>query len=275
MFARLHAQFHEVRLDLCRAWLRGRERAALRRLGQAVAASGASGEEGVERLQSEIEGELARIEALAAESRTSLDSDRADLAVVASWVRPIVVLRGLCVRLVLRHRQAAIRRALRPRYEAVGGLAAASAEIQDPLEREVTAVRGELARVVAERERWVAPFGGTAFPGWAARARLETIGFGRAVRSQLRAHLLPKAPALAGLLVGWWIANTYTDSHLRSALRSIGIGSGGTRVVSSSTYEAMSFWLPLLAAALCAYAGERLRGLYRVEPEGVKREDGR
>lgn len=275
MFARVHAQFHEVRLDLCRAWLRRRERAALRRLGQAVAATGASGGEGLGRLKSEIDGALARIEALTAESRTSLDTDRADVAVVAPWVRPIVVLRGLCVRLVLRHRQAAIRRALRLRYEAVGGLAAASAEFWSPLEREVTAVRTELARVAAERERWVAPFRGTAFPGWTARARFETREFGRAVRSQLRAHLLPKAPALAGLAVGWWIANTYTDSHLRSALRSIGIGSGGTRVVSSGAYEAMSFWLPLLAAALSAYAGERVRGLYRVEPDGVKRGDGR
>ena len=32
--------------------------------------------------------------------------------------------------------------------------------------------------------------------------------------------------------------------------------------MSSSTYEAMSFWLPLLAAALCAYLGERLAAYY-------------
>ena len=75
---------------------------------------------------------------------------------------------------------------------------------------------------------------------------------------QLRSHLFPKAPALVGMAVGWWIANTYTDSRLRSALHSIGIGSGGTRVVSGSTYRAMSFWLPLLAAGLCAYVGARL-----------------
>lgn len=87
--------------------------------------------------------------------------------------------------------------------------------------------------------------------------------FGRAVLAQLRSNLLPKAPAIAGLTVGWWIANTYTDSHLRSALRSLGIGSGGTRVVSASTYESMTFWLPLLAAALCAYLGERLGAYYR------------
>jgi hypothetical protein len=45
---------------------------------------------------------------------------------------------------------------------------------------------------------------------------------------------------------------------MRSILRTVGIGSGGTHVVSGSTYRAMSFWLPLLAAALCAYIGERL-----------------
>jgi hypothetical protein len=90
--------------------------------------------------------------------------------------------------------------------------------------------------------------------------------FGRAVLIQLRSHLLPKGPAIAGLTVGWWIANTYTDSHLRAVARSLGIGSGGTRVVSSSTYESMSFWLPLLAAAMCAYLGERLGAYYRGGP---------
>jgi hypothetical protein len=81
--------------------------------------------------------------------------------------------------------------------------------------------------------------------------------------AQLRSMLLPKAPALAGMAMGWWIANTYTDSHVRSVLRSVGIGSGGTRVVSGSAYKAMSFWLPLLAAAMCAYLGERLAAYYR------------
>jgi hypothetical protein len=65
------------------------------------------------------------------------------------------------------------------------------------------------------------------------------------------------------MAVGWWIANTYTDSHVRSALRSVGIGSGGTHVVSGSTFKAMSFWLPLLAAAVCAYLGERIVRYYR------------
>ncbi len=65
------------------------------------------------------------------------------------------------------------------------------------------------------------------------------------------------------MAAGWWVTNTYTDSHFRSALRSVGIGSGGTRVVSGETYRAMSFWLPILAAAVCAYLGDRLAGYVR------------
>jgi hypothetical protein len=270
MLSRVQAQFHEVRLDLWHAWLRGRERAALRRLGEAVAASVVSGgDRQIEDGKGEIEKALANIESLKGESRASLDADRRDVAAVDPWIRPVVILRGICVRLVLRHRRSAVRRGLGPRYEALGGLAAASPHFWYPLEREVSAVRAELLGVLAERERRLAPFGGTAFPAWGARARSEATGFTRAVGNQLRSHLLPKAPALAGLAVGWWIANTYTDSHLRSTLRSIGIGSGGTRVVSSSTLEAMSFWLPLLAAALCAYAGERIRSFYAERSDDV------
>jgi hypothetical protein len=266
MFARFHAQFHEVRLDLRGRRLRHRERLGLRRLGEEVARGEAGGSEAFARLVREIaEGER-RAAGLVAEGRMSLDADRADLRAVAAWVKPVVVLRGLCTRQVLRHRRSLERRALRPRFEALGELATVSAERGaevGSLAREVAAVRGQLAAVIAERERWGAPYGGSALPDWTTRAGAEAVGFGRAVLTQLRPHLLPKAPAIAGLTVGWWIASTYTDSHFRSALRSLGIGSGGTRVVSSSTYEAMTFWLPLLAAALCAYLGERLGAYYR------------
>jgi hypothetical protein len=171
-------------------------------------------------------------------------------------MKPVIVARGACTRMVLRHRSSIERRALRPRLEALGELVSGSPA------SEVAALRDRLALIARQRERWSAPYGGSALPTWAPQAARETMGFGRAFLRQLRSHIFPKAPALVGLAVGWWIANTYTDSHLRSALRSIGIGSGGTRVVSSSTYEAMSFWLPLLAAALCAYLGERIGAFY-------------
>jgi hypothetical protein len=258
MLARLQAQIHEIRLDLQGAWLHRRERSALRRLGEAVLASETSGSDPeLHRIRDEVALTRGRIDAMTAERRAALETDRADVAEVSAWVLPLVIVRGVCTRLVLRHRQSLLRRTLRPRYEALGELAAAAPEVWQPLEREVAAIRSETARALAERERWTAPFGGTALPRWTSRVGSEIGGLSRALARQLRSQLLPKAPALAGLAVGWWIAQTYTDSHLRSALRSIGIGSGGTRVVSSSMYQAMSFWLPLLAAALCAYAGER------------------
>jgi hypothetical protein len=262
MVVRLQAVFHQVRLDLRRSWLRRRERAALCRLGEACARAEPSDSQEMQRWKQEIDAALGRIDSLTRESRRSLEADRTDLAIVARWMAPVVMLRGMCARLVLHHAKAAARRELRPRYEALGELAAGRPESATPVARQVAELRVELARVLAERERWVAPYGGSAIPAGAVRAGVEASGFGCAVARQLHSHLLPKAPALVGLAVGWWVANTYTDSHLRSALRSIGIGSGGTHVVSSSTYEAMTFWLPLLGAALCAYAGERIGVFY-------------
>ena len=256
MLARFQAQFHEIRLDLRSRQLLRRERLTLRRLGAEVASSGAAGGEALVPLLAGIaEGER-RAAALLAEGLASLEADRADLREVAGWMKPVVVVRGVCTRMVLRHRRSIERRALRPRLEALGELVSGSPA------SEVAALREQLAITASERERWGAPYGGSALPTWAPQAARETVGFGRAVLMQLRSQVLPKAPALVGLAVGWWVANTYTDSHFRSALRSIGIGSGGTRVVSSSTYETMSFWLPLLAAALCAYLGERIGAFY-------------
>ena len=273
MLARLHAQFQEIRLELRARRLRRRERLTRRRLGAEVARAGSDGNEALALLLAEIaEGER-RAAALRADERASLEADRADVQAVSSWMRPAVVVRGLTTRLVLRHRRSSELRATRPRLEAVGMLVAGSSASRSPggsLVREVVALQEELARIASERERWGAPYGGSAIPAWTSHAARETMGFGRAVLTQLRSHLLPKAPAIAGLCVGWWVANTYTDSHLRSTLRSLGIGSGGTRVVSSSTYDAMTFWLPLLAAALCAYMGERLGAYYRRRDESTE-----
>jgi hypothetical protein len=258
MPSRLSAQLHEIRLDLHARWLRHREQAALRRLGQAVVADRDELEGESARLAAELTAERERLDAFTAASAASLSADRSDLQAVAPWMRPVVVARGLCARAVLRHRRAIAERELAPGYEALGALAARGATDQA-----LTGARASLARVRAERDRRLAPFGGSAQPDWNRGAALEAAGLARAIAGQLRSALLPKAPALAGMAVGWWIADTYTDSHVRSALRSIGIGSGGTHVVSGSTFKAMSFWLPLLAAAVCAYAGERLVRYYR------------
>jgi hypothetical protein len=262
MLERPRAQYHEIRLMLRGAWLRRRERAELRRLGHEIVRAEAIPRPSVRPLVDQVLGTLARVEHLRAQRRASLDADRADMAAVPGWVRPAVVLRGLCARLVLEQQASAEIRRLAPVHESIGRLSAEDSTYDAPLAREVVRVRAELEAAAAERARWGAPYGGSALPEWSVWAVRETLGFGGAVGRQLRSSLLPKVPALAGLAAGWWVADTFTDSHLRSTLRSIGIGSGGTRVVSSSTFEAMQFWLPLLAAALCAYLGERIAAYY-------------
>jgi hypothetical protein len=261
MLSRLNAQLHEIRLDLQAHWLRRQEGEALRRLGEAVAA-GPDGRESadVARLVGELAANRERLDELTAEAAASLQADRTDLGAVAPWMRPVVIARGVAARAVLRHRRALGERALGPRYEALGALVVSDRPREGA---DVHAARASLAQLRLERDRRLASFGETAHPAWARHAAVESASLTRAILGQLRAALLPKAPAVAGLAVGWWIANTYTDSHVRSALRSVGIGSGGTHVVSGSTFKAMSFWLPLLAAAVCAYLGERIVRYYR------------
>jgi hypothetical protein len=261
MLSRLNAQLHEIRLDLHGRWLRRQERVALRRLGEAVAGGPEGPEPGeAARLTADLAADGRRLDEFAAEAAASLEADRTDLGAVAPWMRPVVIARGVCARAVLRHRRALHRRALGPRFEALGALVVAD---QAREASDIHAARASLGRLRLERERRLASFGETAHPAWARHAAVESAGLVRAILGQLRAALLPKAPALAGLAVGWWVANTYTDSHFRSALRSVGIGSGGTHVVSGSSFKAMSFWLPLLAAAVCAYLGERIVRYYR------------
>jgi hypothetical protein len=188
-------------------------------------------------------GETNHLAALAAESARSVEADRADQAQVDAWMQPVVAVRGLTTRMVLRHRIARGHRQMRGRYEALA--------------------RAEEAGSTAPPS----PARMTADAAWPADGRVEAARFGRAFWAQLRPAILPKAPALAGLAVGWWIANTYTDSRWKSLARSIGIGSGGTHVVSAETYRAMSFWLPLLAAAVCAYLGDRIAAAWRKRSE--------
>jgi hypothetical protein len=216
--------------------------------------------EDVHRLAQALAERRRGIDALLIERDASLEADEADLNRVAAWVRPAVIVRGLCARAVLAHRISDGRRALGPQYEALGRMAAGGVAADGP---ELAAARARLRDLMAERDARLAPYGDSAHPVWARRAGGEAVGLARAIVGELRSALVPKLSAIAGMVMGWWIANTYTDSHVRSVLRSVGIGSGGTRVVSGSTYRAMHFWLPLLAAAVCAYAGERLAAHYR------------
>jgi hypothetical protein len=194
-----------------------------------------------------------QVRALSAAIGDSLQRDRADYAAVPGWARWLVVLRGLLDRAVLR---AMRHRALRERDEAcvAHGATAPSAEVQ---------------RAREQRRQAEAALGPLPLP------LRETAHFGRFLAREARNQVLPRVPALVGLAVGWWIAQTFTDSEFSATLHSWGIGSGPRLAVRSETLRAMNFVLPILAAALCSYAGSRLaaalKARYAPPPEPGQR----
>ena len=74
---------------------------------------------------------------------------------------------------------------------------------------------------------------------------------------------IPGVSAIAGLLVGSWVASTFTTSPLRGFLASWGIIKGGSRVVSTTTYSFLSIVLPILAAAITAYFVQKAMKVFR------------
>jgi len=261
MIDRIHAQLDAIRLGVRQRDLRRREQVALARLGQATLAAGGSREGRLAALAAEAVTARSRLAALAEERRAALAHTRAALAAAPRWMAPVVLVRGASARAVLRQRRVVIERTIHELHLTAGRLAMATAT--SPAAREVQAIRAALAGTVSERDRRLSALDARPLSPWMTRARAEGEHFGGAVWIQLRSQLMPKAPALAGMAVGWWITSTYTDSHARSILRSVGIGHGGTHVVSGSTYKAMQFWLPLLAAAMCAYVGQRIAAAVR------------
>jgi hypothetical protein len=264
--ARLRALVHSVRLEHRTRLARRGEMDALARAGVRLASASDVPAGLAPETLAAIRRLGGRIDALTQDMVSTHAADRADYLAVAPWMRPIVVIRGLAARQVLRHQRAACRRELGPHHLALGA-AALALSADERARLGVTEALGAATRAKEQqtaagvgRRGVLAPLGGAPLPDWTARAGAEAGTLARAVGKQLQGQLFPRASALAGMAAGWWVANTYTDSHVRSVLRSVGIGSGGTRVVSADTYRAMSFWLPILAAAVCAYLGNRLAG---------------
>ena len=234
MLSRLQQVPSELRQEVLRRRALAEAREAFRLAGVRLASEEASPGEPLRAWRDEIRRALETSASIAEERRLVGEARARDLSQVAWWIHPAVALRAFASHVVLQHRRFRAMRALDSAYEALGRAAAHGPHtLADP--------------PGAERAR-----------DWGAQAGREVLRFTAAMWHQLRSFLFPKAPALAGMAVGWWIANTYTDSRVRSVLRSVGIGSGGTHLVSGSTYRAMTFWAPLFAAALCAYAGERI-----------------
>ena len=264
--ARIVVLFHTLRLSFDARQAARREVAALRQAGQDLADQPlAATDDRLQPLFATLRSHRNHLHRLTAALANSLEADRADYASVVPWLRPLVVLRGVCDRAVLHHRLQACGRDLSLYYEALGTAAfALSAEgaardwMAPSVRDALVAARGDRNRALAEQTERLRPFGGEPFPRWMKALAHEGRALAGACWRQLHTQLAPRVSALAGLAAGWWVASTYTDSQLRSTLRSLGIGRGGTHVVDSTTYRAMSFWLPIIAAATCAYLGDRL-----------------
>jgi hypothetical protein len=189
----------------------------------------------------------------------SLATDRRDFAGASDLARWAVVGRGVLERVVLRERA---RRAQRERAELERELGRTAFDGAHPELRrhlpdadasELAAARSEVDAAAVLEKHLCEPYGGEPLPAWLRSVLNETRSFFRHVWKQLSSRLFLRAPAIAGLFAGWWIARTFTDSALESLLHDVGLG--GRRGISATTMSWLSFWLPLVAAALCSYLG--------------------
>jgi hypothetical protein len=260
MWAVLQARFRASRA-------RREEARLLTRLGEEVAAAQTALKGNVQIAAAEVGVHDDRLAQIDAEFEMSLRADRTDYTAVSAWVRPIVIARGFAVRSVLRHRR---RVAWKERCAACQrlGVVALEGSVDYYGAAALLATRARVARgradsAQAEAARLLEPFGGAILPPAAHRVVREVWELGKAAAKEFRGHVAPRVPALGGLAAGWWVANTFTDSHFSAMLHGLGLGSGPRRAVDSETLQALSFWLPILAAAVCSYAGNRISALIR------------
>jgi hypothetical protein len=267
-------------------WALRRQRIAFRELGDALtsirrpssqAAPGsidAAALEGAEifdgpALEKVLELDAQR-EKLVEAARASLDRDRADYALVPPWGRAFVIARGLFDRAAIGSRRLHLRRLRRAACEELGRLAHAqiAGGEQGPDAAEAAAAHARATAVALEtareeRRRLLEKAGAYPVAAVLPVVGREASAVAASILRELRGQMIPRVPALAGLAVGWWIANTFTDSSFKATLHNWGIGSGPRHAIDSGTYRAMAFWLPLVAAAFCSYACSRLADVIR------------
>jgi hypothetical protein len=74
---------------------------------------------------------------------------------------------------------------------------------------------------------------------------------------------IPGVSAIVGILVGSWVASTFTNSPIKGYLSSWGLMKGGTHVVSTTTYRFLSVFLPVIVTAITAYIVQKVLKTYR------------
>ena len=221
MIHHLRAQLDAFRLGVHQRDLRRREQDALARLGKMTLGEGGTRVGRLAALATEAAAARSRLDAMSGERRSSGGANRNEL----------------------QRRRESLEQKLRELHLIAGRLVMAMPASEAG--SEVLAIRAELANAASERERL------------SAQARR----LGDDLLAGLRAWLTPRAPALAAMALGWWITSRYTESHIRTIMKSLGLSLSrrGTHLVSASTDTLLiEYGLPLLAAGLCASLGNRL-----------------
>ena len=178
--SRIAAPLNGLRREVS-AWSAERQEAeAFRRAGQEIANSrSVADDDRFDPFFAALSRHQARQEIVTAALATSLKRERADCAEVVFWVRPLVMLRGLCDRALLHYQLRRYRREMGLCHEALGRAARRYSVEGMTLEQAAPVLRfrrTRLARVAGEEGR----------------------ALGTAVLQQLRGALLPRASALAG-----------------------------------------------------------------------------
>jgi hypothetical protein len=251
-FDRVRAALESARLSRASRHVRKAEQLALRELGASITNAPRAGP------LADVPRRRKSLEAARAEVAASLERDRADYALVRPGLRLVVVLRGVAHRIVLREHVRAARIECDAASERLGE-AALDLGIDAPAAERIRSLRAEAKSLEARRTALLARYGGSPTPRFAARIGRELFHFGRTLVNQL----IPRLPAIAGMVAGWWVVSTFTDSRLGATLHSWGIGDGPAHYLDADTYESVRFWLPASAAAICAYGGARIRALVR------------
>lgn len=211
---------------------------------------------------------LARVVALEEQERelaqrlaASLEADRRDYrATEASLGRWLIVVRGILDRLVVRDEVWRARRELPGRLRELGARVLADAEAAETLpadERTHAVVAQKALRdATSEREALLTPFGGQALPTPLRILAGEFAAFFEFVREELTRKVFLRLPALAAMGAAWWVTQRFTSGRFEGRLNHyFGVGRTG---LSPEAIGWLSFWLPVLAAALVAYLVSRL-----------------
>lgn len=206
---------------------------------------------------------LARVVALVEHERelaqrlaASLEADRRDYrATEADLGRWLIVVRGILDRLVVRDEAWRARRELPGRLRELGARVMADAAAAEALPADertrATAAQKALRDATIEREALLAPYGGQVLPNPLRLLVGEFATFFEFVREELTKKVYLRMPALAAMGAAWWVTHRFTSGRFEGRLnRYSGIGRAE---LSPEAIDWMSFWLPVLAAALVAY----------------------